>query len=106
MYKDHILDSKGHFSYFCHRNSLETRFLLYKIKVAKGVISMEWLSYLLILICPLMMIFCMRGHGGGHSHQHDLNSKTMDTKFKLLEDENRKLKDEVENLSKIIKKGS
>ena len=65
---------------------------------------MEWLSYLLILICPLMMIFCMRGHGGGHNHDH--HSKTMDTKFKLLEEENRKLKNDIEALSKIFKKGS
>lgn len=27
----------------------------------------EWLPYLLILVCPLMMLFMMRGKGG-HKH--------------------------------------
>jgi hypothetical protein len=68
---------------------------------------MQWLSYLPLLLCPLMMIFCMRGHGGGHNHHHNQNiSKTMDTKLKLLEEENSKLKNEIETLAKIVKKGS
>ncbi|MDR6999463.1 DUF2933 domain-containing protein [Neobacillus niacini] len=67
---------------------------------------MEWLSYLLILLCPLMMIFCMRGHGG-HKHQHEQHfTKNMETKLKLLEEENNKLKNEMESISKIVKKGS
>lgn len=67
---------------------------------------MEWLSYLLILVCPLMMILCMRGHGGGHKqHDHHL-TKNIDTKLKLLEEENNNLKNEIDALSKIIKKGS
>jgi hypothetical protein len=64
---------------------------------------MQWLQYLLILVCPLMMIFCMRGHGGGHNHQYDQN---MDKKLKLLEEENNKLKSEMETLAKMVKKGS
>jgi hypothetical protein len=68
---------------------------------------MEWLQYLVILLCPLIIIFCMRGHGGGHNHQHDQHlSKTKDTKLKLLEEENNKLKNEIETLAKIVKKGS
>ena len=73
----------------------------------EGVVFMQWLSYLLILVCPLMMIFCMRGHGGGHNHQHNRHlSKNVDTKLKLLEEENNKLKDEMETLAKMVKKGS
>jgi hypothetical protein len=73
----------------------------------EGVVFMEWLQYLLLLLCPLMMIFCMRGHGGGHNHQHDHHlSKNMDTKLKLLEEENNKLKHEMETLAKMVKKGS
>lgn len=33
----------------------------------------EWLTLLILLACPLMMLFCMRGmHGGkkGHAHHH------------------------------------
>ena len=68
---------------------------------------MEWFQYLLILLCPLMMIFCMRGHGGGHNHQHDQHlSQSTDLKLKLLEEENNKLKNEMEALAKVIKKGS
>jgi hypothetical protein len=68
---------------------------------------MEWLQYLLILLCPLMMIFCMRGHGGGHNHQHEPHlSNNMEKKLKLLEEENNKLKSEMETLAKMVKKGS
>lgn len=53
-----------------------------------------------------MMIFCMRGHGG-HKHQHEQHfTKNMETKLKLLEEENNKLKNEMESISKIVKKGS
>jgi hypothetical protein len=73
----------------------------------EGVVFMEWLQYLLLLLCPLMMIFCMRGHGGGHNHQHGQHiSPSTDLKLKLLEEENNKLKNEMEELAKVIKKGS
>jgi hypothetical protein len=64
---------------------------------------MHWFSYLLVLLCPLMMIFCMRGH----NHQHEPHlSNNMEKKLKLLEEENNKLKYEIETLAKIVKKGS
>ncbi|HJV32035.1 MAG TPA: DUF2933 domain-containing protein [Bacillales bacterium] len=66
---------------------------------------MQWLSYLLILLCPLMMIFMMKGHGGGH-HNHDKSHMNHDLnkKIDLLQEENRKLRNEIENLSSIVKK--
>jgi cell division protein FtsB len=68
---------------------------------------MQWLSYLLFLLCPLMMIFCMRGHGGGHSHHAESHStKDIDDKMQLLEAENQKLRNEIENLTMIVKKES
>lgn len=31
---------------------------------------MQWLQYLLVLICPIMMFFMMKGlHGGQHSNR-------------------------------------
>jgi uncharacterized protein YlxW (UPF0749 family) len=68
---------------------------------------MEWLSYLLILLCPLMMIFCMKGHMGGHSHQDDKHaSMNIDKKVDHLQEENKKLRNEIEALSKMVKKES
>lgn len=35
---------------------------------------MDWPLLLLLLLCPLMMFFCMRGHGGkNHNHDHNHN---------------------------------
>jgi hypothetical protein len=37
------------------------------------------LFFLLILACPLMMIFRMRGHGhGGATHEHDASAASVD----------------------------
>jgi hypothetical protein len=37
----------------------------------------NWLPLLILLACPLMMLFMMRGmshgHGGGHAPEHQLN---------------------------------
>ncbi|MDK8642961.1 MULTISPECIES: DUF2933 domain-containing protein [Bacillati] len=33
---------------------------------------MEWLSILLVLICPIMMLFMMKSHGG---HKDKVNNK-------------------------------
>ncbi|MEH7015131.1 MULTISPECIES: DUF2933 domain-containing protein [Bacillus] len=30
---------------------------------------MQWLNVLLLLLCPLMMFFCMKGMHGGHKGQ-------------------------------------
>ena len=74
-----------------------------------GVIRMEWLSQnWVLLICPLMMLFCMKGMFGGHKHHnHDSqSSKAMEGKITHLELENEKLKKEIDALSAMIKKES
>lgn len=67
---------------------------------------MEWLSYLLVLICPLMMIFMMRGHGGGHKHHDSHATKDLDLKMSKLELENEKLQKKINDLSAMLKKES
>lgn len=78
---------------------------------------MEWLKYLLLLICPLMMIFCMKGHshshGRGHVEKSDIHkhpytpiSKKIDKKMSKLEIENKKLRNEIDKLSATVKKES
>ncbi|MFB6469441.1 DUF2933 domain-containing protein [Cytobacillus sp. Hz8] len=75
---------------------------------------MEWLSYLLVLICPLMMIFMMKGHGHGGHGGHDSGQQAHDShashelniKISNLELENQKLRSEVDALSNMIKKES
>jgi len=65
---------------------------------------MEWL---LTLICPLMMIFMMFGmRGHGHGHKEKKSSKGMDSKISNLELENKKLRNELDNLSALVKKES
>ncbi|MGG0717135.1 DUF2933 domain-containing protein [Robertmurraya massiliosenegalensis] len=61
---------------------------------------MEWL---LLLICPLMMIFMMKGHSHGGHKRHN-TSKEIDSKMSLLEKENERLQEEINNLSSMIKK--
>lgn len=60
---------------------------------------MEWL---LLLLCPLMMIFCMKGMGG-HKHHSSHSSKDLNVKMTDLEQENMKLRKEIDAL---VKKGS
>lgn len=68
---------------------------------------MEWLQYLLVLACPIMMIFCMKGMGGHKHHDHDSHStKISDSKMANLELENEKLRKEIEALSSMVKKES
>lgn len=67
---------------------------------------MEWLSYLLLLLCPLMMIFCMKGHMGGHKHHDSHSSNDLSKKMMNLETENEKLRKEIDALSTLVKKES
>lgn len=66
---------------------------------------MEWLSYLLLLICPLMMIFCMKGMVG-HTHHHNHTPEDISEKLSKLEKENEKLRKEIDGLSSMVKKES
>ncbi len=54
------------------------------------------------------MIFCMKGHGHGHKHKdHESHcSEDTNTKMSKLEFENEKLRNEIEALSSMVKKGS
>lgn len=74
------------------------------IKKKIGVIKMEWLQYLLLLVCPLMMIFMMKGHSHGGGHKHHNSSNELDYKISVLEDENKRLQKEISTLSSMIKK--
>ncbi|WP_371862201.1 MULTISPECIES: DUF2933 domain-containing protein [Heyndrickxia] len=69
-----------------------------KISSRKEETRMEWFSYLLFLVCPLMMLFMMRGgHGGGHSHsEHD---HEMHNRLQNLEEENQRLKERLNAFS-------
>lgn len=77
----------------------------------------EWLTLLVLLACPLMMLFCMRGmHGGkkGHAHHHGKGGEnlsataeaevspqqwqTLQAQMAELREENRHLKQEVESM--------
>lgn len=43
---------------------------------------MDWPLLLLLLLCPLMMFFCMRGHGGknhNHNHNHSHESHSVES---------------------------
>jgi cell division protein FtsB len=67
---------------------------------------MSWLNILLLLLCPLMMIFCMKGMMGGHKH-HDSNaSNDLHKKMATIEAENKKLRNEIDALSTLVKKES
>ncbi|HWO76939.1 MAG TPA: DUF2933 domain-containing protein [Bacillus sp. (in: firmicutes)] len=64
---------------------------------------MEWFSNLLLLLCPLMMIFCMKGMGG-YKHHHSHSSNDMDIKISKLELENEELRKEINSLSAKVQK--
>ncbi len=66
---------------------------------------MEWIPFILLLLCPLMMIICMKGMGG-HKHHTSHSSNNLQIKMSKLEIENEKLKKEIDNLSSLIKKES
>jgi hypothetical protein len=68
---------------------------------------MEWLQYLLILLCPLMMIICMKGHGGKHKHHEETDiTKNLNKKIKYLQEENEMLRGEILFLLEVNKKES
>lgn len=66
---------------------------------------MDWLPLLMLLLCPIMMIFCMKGHGG-HKHHNSHMAEDINKKMSSLELENSKLRKEINELSSMVKKGS
>ncbi|MCM3389300.1 DUF2933 domain-containing protein [Lysinibacillus fusiformis] len=64
----------------------------------------NWVSFLILLICPLMMLFMMfsgkgHGHGKGGHKAHNSSLKELDSKVTSLEKENAQLKEEINMLS-------
>lgn len=64
----------------------------------------NWLPLLILLICPLMMVFMMFGghghshrHGDGHQKAHD-SLNELESKVTALEKENEKLREEINEL--------
>ena len=60
---------------------------------------MQWL---LLLLCPLMMLFCMKGHKGSHTKHSNIHSdemKTLQKQLLNLQEQNRELADEVKTLN-------
>lgn len=67
---------------------------------------MEW-SWLLVLVCPLMMIFMMFGMKGSHSHEHGQGQASpsnvdqgVQQQLSELREQNELLRREVEKLSR------
>ncbi|QDX94088.1 DUF2933 domain-containing protein [Brevibacillus laterosporus] len=63
---------------------------------------MDW-SWLLLLACPLMMIFMMFGMRGGHNHNSKSNEQAalrLQTELEQLKVENEKLRRDSKDLAK------
>ncbi|WJE80246.1 DUF2933 domain-containing protein [Bacillus sp. DX3.1] len=64
--------------------------------------NMQWLNLLLVLLCPLMMFFCMKGmHKGNHHQKGGKYTSQTDSNQKLL-NENNKLRNEIQQLKQSI----
>ncbi|MCP1123442.1 DUF2933 domain-containing protein [Bacillus sp. 3103sda1] len=63
---------------------------------------MQWLNFLLVLLCPLMMLFCMKGmHKKNHCSKDGKHTSHTDSDQKLIH-ENKKLRDEIQQLKQSI----
>ncbi|WP_138493562.1 DUF2933 domain-containing protein [Paenibacillus pinistramenti] len=66
---------------------------------------MDW-SWLLVLVCPLMMVFMMvfgmKGHGHGHaSHsKHSKDDHEIQTQINELKMQNEELRQELQKIAK------
>lgn len=63
---------------------------------------MEW-SWLLLLACPLMMIFMMfgmKGHGHGNSSHSSSNNQAMQAQINELKAQNEQMEQEIQKLSR------
>lgn len=72
------------------------------VKVDKEAEDMEW-SWLLTLVCPLMMIFMMFGMRGGHGHGPRKNQPSLEqiqTELLELRAENESMRKEVQALKR------
>ncbi|MCH1638856.1 DUF2933 domain-containing protein [Paenibacillus barengoltzii] len=63
---------------------------------------MDW-TWLLLLACPLMMVFMMfgmKGHGHGSHSNHSSNDQAIQAQLNELKAQNEKMKQEIQNISK------
>ncbi|MDQ0161823.1 DUF2933 domain-containing protein [Aeribacillus alveayuensis] len=58
---------------------------------------MNWANLLILLLCPLMMLFCMKGHKHHKHHSSDNHS------IRKLQDQIEKFKAENEQLKRQLK---
>ncbi|WP_082798096.1 DUF2933 domain-containing protein [Parageobacillus toebii] len=57
---------------------------------------MNWANFLILLLCPLMMLFCMRGHK--HHHSSDNHTiKELQEQITKLRADNEQLKKQLES---------
>jgi hypothetical protein len=72
-----------------------------------GGILMQWLHYLLVLACPLMMIFMMRGmHRGNNQkngqHNHNENDGNLKADMENLNQNNERLEKEIISKEELL----
>lgn len=67
---------------------------------------MDW-TWLLILVCPLMIILMMLGMRGGHGHGHGRQGNVtnqelerMQRELDELKDRNKKMHDDLQNITR------
>lgn len=78
---------------------------------------MDWGLILLLLICPIMMMFMMKGHNhGGHKHDHSSTSnhsttevgrldeykvKRIEGELEFLKSQNEQLQQKIDDMAEI-----
>ena len=62
---------------------------------------MNWANLLILLLCPLMMLFCMRGHKHHKHHDHHSSDhhsiKELQDQITKLEADNERLKEQLKS---------
>ncbi|MEF7440630.1 DUF2933 domain-containing protein [Paenibacillus lautus] len=68
---------------------------------------MDW-TWLLVLVCPLMMIFMMLGMRGGHGNGHEKQghgtseeTQRMQKELDELKAQNEKMRNDLQNVTKL-----
>jgi uncharacterized small protein (DUF1192 family) len=64
---------------------------------------MNWANLLILLLCPLMMLFCMRGHKHHKHHDHHDHHSSDHHSIKELQDQITKLQTDNERLKEQLK---
>ncbi|MFC0298948.1 DUF2933 domain-containing protein [Geobacillus jurassicus] len=62
---------------------------------------MNWANFLILLLCPLMMLFCMRGHKHHKHHDHHSSDhhsiKELQDQITQLQADNERLKEQLKS---------